>query len=223
MKLVNYYDFDDEVLITAAAMLATFNFNKEFSQYNLIGESHMLYPQSFELKNFNYDSFLRLTLMNSTGESLMGEKDLYVRILDKTSFFTGVFLIVKDILAVYVIPALKLSILLALVVLGLLLCLTCVINPPEKLVDSVLTSLVYPALLFGLACVTFSFIVSLFVGEGLTYYVGGSGLSLATNDPTITIVMLIVVDVVFIICLIKILKGVFKAYKILECLLYLEH
>ena len=37
--LANYAAFDDEVLLTAAAMMATFNFNQEFSQSGIFNSS----------------------------------------------------------------------------------------------------------------------------------------------------------------------------------------
>lgn len=34
LRLMNYYNFDDNVLNQTASMIMTFNFNKEFSQEN---------------------------------------------------------------------------------------------------------------------------------------------------------------------------------------------
>ena len=34
----------------------------------------MLYPQNFEIKNFNYDAFMRMIMLNATGE-LFGSQD----------------------------------------------------------------------------------------------------------------------------------------------------
>lgn len=217
MYLTNYHDLDDEVLITAAAMFATFNFDREFSQTNIVGNSVTLYPQGFELKNFNYDAFMRLTLMNSTGESIMGDQDLYVRILSKTSFFTGLFLIVEDLLAVVIIPAAKMIVLLMLLFLGLLMCVSSVVNPPEKLLKTLSNSFLMPTVLFMIFSMAFSFVVSLFTGEGLTAYVGNKMPSITTNDPTITILLLIVVGILYSFALgylIKILFSSLKSYAV---------
>lgn len=211
--LVNYYDLDDEVLLTAAAMYATFNFNREFSQTRFFGDSVMLYPQNFEMKNFNYDAFMRLILLNSTGETIFSSKDLYERVLAKTSIITGILLIVVDILAVIVIPTMKLIILLMLLFLGIMLCITCAISPPEKLINVVGSSLIMPSLLFMGTNITFAFLVSLLVGNGLTAYVGDKGVSVATNDPTVTIALLILVSVLYIMALFKIIKVLIANYR----------
>ncbi len=212
--LVNYYDMEDEVLVTVAAMYATFNFNREFSQNEVIGESVMLYPQGFEMKNFNYDAFMRLVMLNSTGETIFAENgDLYNRILSKTSFFTGLMLLITDVLGVIIIPTMKIIILLLLLFLGLLLCLTCVVCPPEKLFKSISNSLLTPAILFLVANVIFAFVVSLLVGEGLTSYVGSKGIAITTNDPTITIGIMIIINAIYCIALFKIVKILFNNCK----------
>ncbi len=213
MYLVNYYDMDDQVLLGAAAMYATFNFNREFSQTNLLGQSVMLYPQSFEMKNFNHDAFMRLALLNSTGETVFGDTDLYERVMSKTSLFTGILLLLEDVVAVILIPTLKLILLLMLLFLGLLICVSCILNPPEKIVETVTKSLMLPTLLFMLATIVFAFVVSLVIGDGLTAYVGSQNISIVTNDPTITILLLVVMGFIYILALVKIIKIMFDTYK----------
>lgn len=211
--LTNYHNCPDEVLIAQAAMKATFNFNREFSQTKFIGADVALYPQGFELKNFNYDAFMRLTLMNSTGESLSATKDLYVTILSKTSLFTGLLLLVEDLIAVIIIPACKMIVLLMLLFLGLLICVSSVMSPQEKILKVVWKNFLTPTLLFMLFNVAFAYVVSLFVGEGLTSYVGSRTPSIVTNDPTITIVFLIAVGVIYTFCLVKLIKMMLSPFK----------
>ena len=206
LYLVNYYDFDDEVLLTAAAMSATFNFNAEFSETRLLGESVTLYPQNYELKNFNYDAFMRLILLNSTGEGLMDKADLYERVVQKTSIFTGILLLVCDILGVIVVPAVKITTVMMLLFLTLLICISAVISPPEKLVKTIIKQLGVPTGLFMIACVAFSFVVGMFMGDGITAYVGSQTPSFNITDPTITMLLLIVVDLIFIFILILIMR-----------------
>ena len=213
MYLVNYYDMDNEVLLSAAAMYAVFNFNKEFSQTSLLGESVMLYPQNFEMKNFNHDAYLRLTLLNSTGETIFSDTDLFERVLAKTSVFTGVLLLVEDVVAIIAIPTLKFFVLLLLFFLGLLLCVAFTLMPPDKIVNCILKTLVLPSALFMTASVAFAYAVSFLMGDGLTSYVGSDSLSIATNDPTITILMLIVINVIYVIVLLELIKMMFKSFK----------
>ena len=114
MYLINYYDMDNEVLLTAAAMYATFNFNTEFSETKFLGDSVMLYPQGFELRNFNYDAYMRLALLNATGETIYAKDDLYERVLDKTHIFTALLMIGCDLIACVGIPMFKFIILIGL-------------------------------------------------------------------------------------------------------------
>ena len=211
--LVNYYDMKEDVLLAAAAMYATFNFNAEFSQDSFLGTSVMLYPQGFELKNFNYDAFMRLALLNSTGETVFATEDLYSRVLAKTSIFTGLLLLVCDLIACIAIPMLKFIILVGLLFLGILVCIACVVNPPEKIFEAVCKSLLLPTMLFMALNIVFSWSMSLVVGEGLTAYVGSKGVNFATNDPTITMLIMAAMGCVYVFCAFKILKFLWSAYK----------
>lgn len=213
MYLSNYYDFDDEVLISAAAMMATFNFNREFSETRIIGENTMLYPQSFELKNFNYDAFMRLALLNATGEPLMAEEDLYVRVLSKTSVFTGILLLLKDITAVILIPTAKTIVMLMLLVLGLLITISCVVSPPEKLLKTLSKYILVPAAMFLGSNIIFAFSISLFMGEGLTGYVGGRLPTAGVTDPTITMLLMAILDIIYLYVQFKIIKLLVVSFK----------
>ena len=213
MYLSNYYDFDDEVLISAAAMMATFNFNREFSETRIIGENTMLYPQSFELKNFNYDAFMRLTLLNATGEPLMAEEDLYVRVLSKTSVFTGILLLLKDITAVILIPAAKTIVMLMLLFLGLLITISCVVSPPEKLLKTLSKYILVPTVMFLGSNIIFAFSISLFMGEGLTGYVGGRLPTAGVTDPTITMLLMAILDIIYLYVQFKIIKLLVVSFK----------
>lgn len=213
MFLVNYYDMDDDVLLSAAAMYATFNFNSEFTKKSFLGTDVVLYPQGFELKNFNYDAFMRLALLNSTGETVFANEDLYERVLAKTSIFTGLLLIVCDLVACIGIPMFKFVILIGLLFLGILICIACVVNPPEKIFEAVCKSLLLPTILFMALNIAFAWVMSLIVGEGLTAYVGSKTVNFATNDPTITMLIMALLGVVYLFCAWKILKFLIAAYK----------
>ena len=213
MYLINYYDMDDEVLLVAAAMYATFNFNTEFSQDKFLDESVVLYPQGFELKNFNYDAYMRLALLNSTGETVFATDDLYTRILAKTSMFTGLLLLLCDVLACIAIPMAKFVILVALLFLGILVCIACVVNPPDKIFEAISKSVVLPTFLFLVLNVVFAYVMSFIVGEGLTAYVGSKGINFATNDPTITLLVMSLLSMAYLVCAWKVIKLLIDAYK----------
>ena len=215
MYLTNYYDFDDEVLLTASAMSATFNFNREFSQKRLVGESSTLYPQNYELKNFNFDAFMRLLLLNTTGEPLIAEggEDLYVRVISKTSAITGMLLIIADIVGVILLPAMKIVTLMLLLYLSIVVSLYCVITPPDKLTKTIWKAIGIPTVLYLLSSGAFAWGVSLLIGEGLTGYVGGRTPSLNLTDPTVTIVLLITMSLVYCFILWKVIVSLFNALK----------
>ena len=215
LYLVNYYDFDDDVLLTAAAMSATFNFNAEFSSNTLLGEGVTLYPQNYEMKNFNYDAFMRLILLNSTGEPLIDTKgtDLYANILAKTSIFTGIMLIICDIIGVIFIPAMKILAVLLLLMLTLAICLSSVISPPEKIVQTILKQVGLPVLYLLVSNIVFAWAIGVFMGDGLESYVGSQSATLSVTDPTITMVLLVMLDLVYIFILFKIAKLLLDSIK----------
>lgn len=233
LYLLNYKDFEvsskadksirskygSEVLISAAAMIATFNFNQEFSDTGFGGSGIVMYPQSYELKNMNYDSYLRLILQNATGKtpSLSTEgksESIYSDIITETSVFTGIFLLFNDVLAVYAVPALKIIVIIMFTALGLLLSLFCMISPPEKILNVVLRNYIVPVLGFTALLCVHTWAVSLFVGEGATGVLGSQTLVLTTEDPTVTLLLLIACDLIFCYALFKLLKwSLALAYK----------
>lgn len=213
MYLTNYYDFNNQVLLTAAAMDATFNFDRDFSQTNLLGTSTEIYPQNFELRDFNYDAFMSLVLLNSTGQSIMQTPNLYASVIANTSIFTGLMLLVSDVFGVFIVPTVKIVALLLLFFLSFVICISSVVTPPEKLFKSLLKHLILPSLYFVLATGAFAFVISLFMGDGLSAYVGSQTPSLGISDPTIMIILMVIVDGVYIFLLWKIIKMLFTSLR----------
>ena len=213
MYLINYYDFHDEVLLSMASMMATFNFNKEFSQYRLFGNSTIIYPQNFELKNFNFDAYMRLMIVNATGEPMKGDSDLYERMLSKTSVFTGLLLLLVDVLGVIVIPAVKLLALVLIFLLSVVIGFSCILVPTDKIGKRILDSLLKPLGLLMVALVGFSFVMSLFMGEGYTSYVGSKTPTLGITDPNILMLLIALVSCGYLYILLKIVGMIWKHLK----------
>ena len=94
-----------------------------------------------------------------------------------------------------------------------MICITCVVNPPEKVFEAINKSLLLPTVLFMFLNIGFAWVMSFVVGEGLTSYVGSKGINFATNDPTITILIMSLLGVVYCFCAFKILKFLVSAYK----------
>lgn len=212
MYLNNYASFDEDVLLGAMAMTATFNFNKNFSENRMLGDSITLYPTGFEIRNFSYDAFLRMALLNTTGSSLFSDQDIYTEVVGNTSMVTALLMIVNDAVAVYGVPTLKLVTLLLLFLLGLILCINCFMNPPDKLWKNLLKSYFLPFGMFIGALFAHMIIASLFVGEGLTGVVGSRGIAITTGDPTITIILMLIANCVFCFVLFLAIKTLLKSF-----------
>lgn len=209
--LANYSAFSDEVLVTAAAMAATFNFNQVFSESGIFKNSVTLYPQGYELKTFSYDAFLRLILLNSTGQSVMAKTDIYTAVIQNTSFITGIILLIVDVLALHVLPTAKLIFIVLAFVLSLLMVFTCFLQGIENAPKTVINSLVLPMLKFLGISMIHAFATALLMGEGLTELVGSKTGALVTNDPTVTLLLLALINgfasVMYIKILLKLIKD----------------
>ena len=205
-RLMNYYTFDDGVLNTASAMTATFNFNKVFSQTNLIGTGYTLYPQSFELKNFSYDAYIRLIMANATGESLLGNENIYLTILQNSNIFTGIFLIVNDALSMFVVSGLKLIFLLVILVISIFMLISTAINPEIKLMDTMTKSLITPLAKFLLISVSHAFVISMLMSDGSVNITQYSTNSISLGDPTMTLILLCVINCVVTFAYYKVVK-----------------
>lgn len=214
MYLNNYTTFDDDVLLSAMAMIATFNFNQNFSDNQLLGSNITLYPTGFEVKNFSYDSFLRLALLNTTGESVFSEEDIYTTVIQNSSFFTGLLILLNDLIAVYAIPAMKLVLLLGLFFLGLLICAGGFLSPPNNILKFVAKNFLLPLGIFTGILLGNTLIAALFVGEGMTSLVGQRGVTITTGDPTITILLMLAVNILVLWGFFKTLQLLLKSFKI---------
>lgn len=221
LQLMDYADFDNDVLVTSAGMLTTFAFNQEFSQTTPVGRSYTLYPQSYELKAFSYDAYLRLILAESTGEDLMntenknfsenqGQKSYYQRIVENSSITTGIGLIILDIIAVYAIPALKLFFLVAIFFMSVLMIVAAAVKLEMNIVKTTWDALVSPLLKFGAVSIGLAWVVSLFMSDGNTDVTHRGGLTISLGDPVMVILVMIVINVVVLILYYKICKKCFK-------------
>lgn len=221
IDLMNYYTLSDETLIQAYAMIQLFEFNKEFSQTSLVSDDYILYPQSYELKAFTYDAYLRLIISGTTGEDLMTTADntdptnvttnvsIYQRVLENTSIFFGIVLLINDFIAVYILPAFKLFFLLLVFFMSIAMIVSSAIKLELNLVKAVWSSLLAPMLSFALVSIGMAWLVSKFMSEGAQGVVQTSHL-IQLGDPTMVICVMVVINVVALILYFKILKKAFK-------------
>lgn len=217
LQLMDYYTFNDDVLNTAAAMIETFNFNKAFSQTGLFKESYIMYPQSYELKNFSYDAYLRLILSGSTGEALQADDNssIYTRILKNSSITMGLALIVLDMFAVYAIPALKLFFIIAIFFMSILMILSATVKLEINLARVLKESLLAPLIKFLGISVGMAFIVSLFMSNGNTAVTHRADTVISLGDPVMVILVMIIINIVVLVLYYRTVKKVAK-----DCIKY---
>ena len=217
LQLTNYYNLSSETLIHNYALIQLFEFNKEFSQESALGNDYILYPQGYELKATSYDGYLRLILNGSTGESLMtsgkeGNTSIYQRIMGKTSIFFGIVLVVNDFVAVYVIPALKLFFLVLLFFLSIAIIISCAIKVEMNMAMVFWKSILSPMLKYAGVSIGMAWLVSLFMSNGANG-VTQSGAVIKLGDPTMTLLVMLIINTVVVVLYWKICKGCFKDFK----------
>lgn len=219
LKLMNYYSLSDETLITSYALLQTFEFNSEFSQSKPLGNSYNLYPQGYELKAFSYDAYLRMIIAEASGEPIMtsttdggSNTSIYKRVLENTSIFFAVFLLLNDLLAVYLIPGLKLFFIVCIFFTSILIILASVIKMELNILKVMWKSLFAPLISFLAVSIGFSIIVSMFMGNGANGVLSSSAI-INLGDPTSTIMVMIIVNAIVVILYFKICKKCFNDFK----------
>ena len=231
IDLMNYYTLSDETLITSFALIQLFEFNSAFSQSSYIGKSYTLYPQGYELKAFSYDAYLRMILSEASGEPLMTGKSksvenpeeagavtttettantsIYRRILENTSLFFAVFLLFNDILAVYLIPGLKLFFIVAIFIVSVLMILASVLKLEMNLLKVIWKSLIQPLIKFSAVAIGMSIAVSMFMGSGADGVYSSSAV-IQLGDPTTALILMIILNTGAVILYFKICKSCFK-------------
>lgn len=216
-KLLNYHNFNDVVLNTASAMNCAFEFNETFSENSVVGANHNIYPQSFELNDFSYDAFLRFILSSSTGESMIvgPEGDFYGNVTANSSMTTVICMLILDIIAMYIIPGLKMFFIVGIFLSAILIILMRAtrVDPEQKFVKRLIVSFVKPTLKFMLISCGMAWIVSLFMGEGATGVTGSLQPTISLGDPVMVMVVMIVLNSAVVYLYFKILLDVWKDIK----------
>lgn len=213
IDLMNYYTLSDEVLIESMALIELFEFNKEFSQESIISSDYILYPQGYELKAFTYDAYLRLIVAEASGEDLMTESNtsLYERIAQNTSLFFGVFLLLNDLLAVYVIPLFKLFILVLLFLISILIIVGASVKLEYDFIKVFWQSIMLPLVAYSGIGVGMAYIVSLFMSNGSEGVVKKS-ITISLGDPTMALIVMLIVNTTVIILYYRLTKHCFMSF-----------
>ena len=228
-ELLNYYNFNDTTLNTAAAMNCAFEFNNTFSENGIFSNNHNIYPQSFELADFSYDAFLRFILANNTGEALNSNgtemsvsssttqenQDFYFRIVNNSSTTTAIVMLILDILSVYLLPAFKIFFIIAIFLASILIILSTAfrVDPEQKFIKKVIVGFFLPLLKFFLITITFSYIISLFMGVGNNAVTQTEVVSIQMGDPVIVMIAMIAIDIAVLYLYFRVIKGVVDTIK----------
>lgn len=213
--LLNYYAYDDTTLVSAMAMLMTFNFNSEFTQNNFLGESFTQYPQSYELKDFSYDGFLRLILAQNSNEDLLadGKDTIYETVIQKAGIFTGILMIICAALGAILVPVMKIATVVLLFVLLVIIVLSRGYQGEltiSKLVKSVFLK---PLLIFLGTTVGFSLIIAAMVGQGYSGVTGDLGFNVSFGSPTFAVLVLIALNSILVVIYFFLIKMLGRAVK----------
>ena len=225
--LLNYYNFSDVTLDTAAAMNCTFAFNTAFTETGIFTDNKILYPQSFDLPSFSYDAFLRLIISNNTGESLLDTSsqtgtafgnttgDFYERVVNKSSMTTVLVMLLLDVLSIYVVPMLRIFFVIAIFISSILIVLSAAmkIEGNIKFITKVLTNFVMPLVKFLLVTIGFAAIISLFMGVGNNAVTLTNRNSIQMGDPVMAMLLMVVINVACIILYWRIISSVVRNMK----------
>lgn len=218
LDLMNYYTLSDETLINAFSLIELFEFNKEFSQESIIGSDYILYPQGYELKAFTYDAYLRLIVSEASGESLMTDASggddvsIYRRVAKNTSIFFGIFLVFNDLVAVYIVPMLKIFIIVLLFLTSLLIIMGAAFKLEFNFFNVIWKSLFAPLASFALLNLGLAFIVSMFMSNGTEGVVDVTP-TINLGDPTMALILMLVINIFFTFMYFKIVKKCIADFK----------
>ena len=216
-ELLNYHNFNDVVLNTAAAMECAFVFNETFSENSLFGSNINIYPQSMELNDFSYDAFLRFILANATGESMTNTEDFYENIVTSSSMTTIIVMLILDIVSVYVLPGMKIIFVVLIFISSIFVILVSIFHVDEnqKFIKRMFTSLIQPMLSFFLISVGMAYAISLFMGTGNNSVTQTQTATIQLGDPVMVMFAMLLIDIV---CIVMYYKVVSKVWYSVKCM-----
>ena len=219
LQLMNYYQLDDAVLNTAASMIVTFNFNKNFSQTNFMQEQIVLEPQGFELKTFGWDGYLRLILQNATGESIQYNKelksDIYEIVAEKDGTMTLIMMWLQSFIVVYVLPTILILVMIVLPISMILSVLASFIRRDNRAVKVFTRDCLSPFIYVLLTNIGLSFTVSKLMGDAGTTLVTGdlTGTANFTSPRTVIGILMFVTAIataIYFLSVRALIKGLWK-------------
>lgn len=212
-ELLNYYNFSDVTLNTSAAILAAFEFNREFSETGIARINNInLYPKSFEISGFSFDAYLRLILANSTQSEILDKDGFYEKLIQKTSSCTGFMFIIADFISMYIIPILR-----VIFVISIFLCTILAIvlfafkiDESGKNTKRILNGTVVPMAWLFFSNVLFAWGLSLMMGRGNTDVTKSHINGISPKDPVQTTGLVILMELAYLVMLFFVVAREFK-------------
>jgi hypothetical protein len=131
LNLTSYLqgDIRDSSLIFACALVATYDFNKEFSQTPVIGDQ--IYPQTLAQDSMTLDKFMRATFTTGVNEMVQNKNTLYmIAGQSNGGTLTVFFIIITEVMLILLLLA-RIAILTLLLIASAYLCTTFWLNPPK--------------------------------------------------------------------------------------------
>ena len=119
--LINYAGTDGvtkEVLIREMALLATMEFNKEFSPKAIIGNEYKLYPQSVDLRNISFDSIMKMLALNSSKDASYIYGNTMNAVLNNSDIIMAILLLIDAVACAYVVPFFRMILMALIFYLG---------------------------------------------------------------------------------------------------------
>lgn len=200
IDLLNYYNFNDNVLTTASAMMATFEFNRAFSDTRLFGESITLYPQAFEQKNFSFDVYLRMLLATNTDEDIASTSgsQFYKNLVSNTGIVTPVLLLVADVIAGIGYPLMRVLIIALLVILmSLNIYLLCIkAKTGSEALKEILSTVIKPLLVLLAVTALYGVCFSFFMTSGSKQVTGDTEFVMNLGSPLWTLTFLCIASLI---------------------------
>ena len=214
--LINNYGFSDESLLSMAALQATFNFNNEFSRSFVFRDNADLYPKTYDLRGFNYDTIMKMMLVTSTGETLFGDSLVYERIIDNSSWLSGVFLFLCDILAIWIVSTLRYIYIILVFVMAYILILyygLSSVKNIDTMLKAVQKGLFTPIITYFIASIAQAFLNSLLVSDAYSNIIGNSG-TVVLNSPIAVFLWFILINSLYVVVLFRTIVKLFKEAKV---------
>lgn len=211
--LINYANTDGvtkEVLVREMALLATFEFNKQFSPRGIAGSEYQLYPQSVDLRNISFDSIMKMLALNSSKDATYIYGNTMNAVLNNSDIITAIILLLDAFICAYIVPIVRMILMAEIFYLGFIALFRSVLGDNKfkfkvsigQISSNILFTVITMA--YYAVFVLLTSIVSTDEVLSVSYIQGNTGSVIGT-------LLVVLIDcIVYIICMIKMINFCFK-------------